>query len=88
MKRIFSRVFGQITLLLALSCSLFSFAISRAIGGRGRVFATYVNLVVLHVLVMDKHTGQPIQGLRAQDFEVFDNGVATRIAYFTGGPEI
>jgi hypothetical protein len=87
MKRISLRVFRQITLLVVLSCSLFSFAISRAIWGRGRVFATYINLAVLHILVTDKQTGQAIQGLRAQDFEVFDNGEPARIVYFIQTPK-
>jgi VWFA-related protein len=89
MKRIFSRVSGQISVLIALivlSCFLTSFAISRAIWPKRTVFATYVNLVVLNILVMDKQTEQPVQDLRAEDFEVFDNGEPTRIAIFRQGP--
>jgi hypothetical protein len=87
MKQNYSRVSGQISLLIVLSCFLTSFAISRAIWPKRTVFATRVNLVVLHVLVMDRQTGQPVRGLRAQDFEVFDNGEPTRIVYFMQAPK-
>jgi hypothetical protein len=86
MKRIFSRVFGPITFLVVLSCFLSCFAISRAALLETTVFALRVRIVVLNLLALDKNTGQPLQDLRAEDFQVFEDGVPTGIAIFMKAP--
>lgn len=43
---------------------------------------TMVNLLVIHVSVLDSDTQRPVQGLSFQDFEVFDNGVARQPLIF------
>jgi hypothetical protein len=86
MKRIFSRVSYRLTLLIVLSCSIWSFAASRAALREGTIFATYIRLAVLNVRVLDKNTGQPLQDLRAEDFQVTDDGIPTKILFFTRAP--
>lgn len=46
---------------------------------------TMVNLVVVEVLVQDKVTGMPVRDLRAEDFEVLDNGHPVEVSFFLNG---
>ena len=48
----------------------------------GPVFRVSVPLVVLDAVVVDPHTGQPIGGLTAADFEIEDDGEPQTITYF------
>lgn len=50
------------------------------------VLRTTTRLVQVNVVVVDKRR-HPVHGLREGDFQVFDNGVAQKIAHFAFGPE-
>ncbi|MEO8259755.1 MAG: VWA domain-containing protein [Acidobacteriota bacterium] len=50
------------------------------------VFRTAVDLINTGVTVVDKR-GQLITGLRAEDFEVFEDGRRQRVSYFTAGDD-
>src|SRR5437867_2477427 len=47
-----------------------------------RVLAMRVNLAVVLVSARDKESGKQLDGLSADDFEVFDNGKLASIRYF------
>lgn len=49
-----------------------------------RVFRTNVDLVRFNVFVSDR-TGQPVTGLKAEDFEVVEDGKAQSLKVFAGG---
>lgn len=51
------------------------------------VLATRINLVVVDVVAQDKKDGKPLEGLRAEDFEIHDNGALATIHYFRHAPE-
>jgi len=71
--------------LLVTPQSLSSTACSASVGNG--VLATRVNLAVVTILAQDKNTGKPLEGLSAEDFEVFDNGESARISVFRHGSE-
>src|SRR5688572_33452737 len=39
--------------------------------------------VFIDTLVKDKRTGEPVEGLKFEDFEVFDNGTRRAVTYFS-----
>ena len=47
----------------------------------GNTFKLRVNLVQVHVTVRDK-AGKPVEGLRKEDFQLFDNGKLQPISTF------
>jgi hypothetical protein len=82
MNRVFSRVLTNL-----FNASLLFSLLFLAYGGqfpslKAGVLATRVNLAVVRVLAQDKNTGAPLDDLRAEDFEVFDNDQPARIAVF------
>jgi len=52
-----------------------------------QVFRTGVDLVHFGVVVTDKH-GAPILGLKAEDFEIIEEGKAQKVQFFAGGEPV
>lgn len=50
--------------------------------GDEEVIRVSSDLVVLDALVLDKKTGRPVGGLKAEDFELFEDGVRQELGYF------
>ncbi len=73
-----TRVFAVTMILFVISC--FSPSIPALMNDQP--IRTMVNLLVIHVSVLDFDTQRPVQGLSFQDFEVFDNGVALQPVVF------
>src|SRR5882762_7416955 len=73
-----TRVFAVTMILFVISC--FSPSIPALLNDQP--IRTMVNLLVIHVSVLDFDTQRPVQGLSFQDFEVFDNGVALQPVVF------
>ena len=57
---------------------------SNVTAASGRQFTSSVNLVEVYASVVDA-SGEPVRGLRQEDFEVVEDGVPQAIAAFTAG---
>ncbi len=70
---------------LLLSFWLLSVSIASAQSPAGAEAALKIdtNLVVLDAQVLDKKTGTPLQGLKTEDFVLYEDGVRQKIEYFS-----
>jgi len=90
MSRMFSLSITAIAFATVVALSLSSVSGSRADSQPETVLGTYVNLLVLNVVVQDENTGMPVTDLGREDFLVFDDGNPVHINYFghASNPEL
>jgi VWFA-related protein len=76
------KIFGLLLWCLALAaCQV----IARAQDTDDEIVRINSTVVSLEVLVTDKHTGERVDGLKAEDFEVTDDGRPRPLAFFSQG---
>jgi hypothetical protein len=87
MKAMAIRIMARASTAFFLLFSFLAFCPRLSSTSNEQAISTWVEMVILSVTATNGTTGRPIKDLKKQDFEVLDNGRATDIHVFRGGPD-